>query len=131
MGQTDPRGVYMLRVIGSRLRSALVCCLLVAGLGFVAGPAAFGAAHPSISVSPKPITATNCGSATVSGENFVGGGNVASLSVDGTFEGAADVAPDGTFTISFNACSFASGRHTASVTSSPNGLSASRNFHVK
>ena len=94
-------------------------------------PTVAAAAPPSIRVSPNPVTSANCSNVTVSGQNFVGGGNVASLFVDGTFEGAADVAPDGTFAISFNACSLAPGKHTAVVDSSPNGLTASRNFHVK
>ena len=94
-------------------------------------PTVSAAAPPSISVSPHKVTSANCSNVTVSGENFVGGGNVASLYVDGTFQGAADVAPDGTFSIVFNACSLASGKHTAVVDSSPNGLSAKKTFLVK
>ena len=125
----------VLSLVKTRIFSLLVCgALLMGAFGVVelgAVPTVAAAAPPSIRVSPNPVTSANCSNVTVSGQNFVGGGNVASLFVDGTLEGAADVAPDGTFAISFNACSLAPGKHTAVVDSSPNGLTASRNFHVK
>jgi len=125
----------VLSLVKTRIFSLLVCgALLMGAFGVVelaAVPTVAAAAPPSISVSPHTVTPANCSTVTVSGKNFVGGGNVASLFVDGVFQGAADVAPDGTFSIVFNACSLAPGKHTAVVDSSPNGLSASKTFHVK
>ena len=125
----------LLSLVKTRIFSVLVCCTLLMGaftaVELAAVPTVSAAAPPSISVSPHKVTSANCSNVTVSGENFVGGGNVASLYVDGTFQGAADVAPDGTFSIVFNACSLASGKHTAVVDSSPNGLSAKKTFLVK
>jgi len=125
----------LLSLVKTRIFSVLVCCTLLTGaftaVELAAVPTVSAAAPPSISVSPHKVTSANCSNVTVSGQHFVGGGNVASLSVDGTFEGAADVAPDGTFSIVFNACSLAPGKHTALVSYSPNGLSDTRNFKVK
>jgi len=125
----------LLSPVKTRLLAVLICCAFLVGafavVGFVGAPRVSAAAPPSITVSPSHVTSANCSNVTVSGKHFVGGGNVASLFVDGTFEGAADVAPDGTFAISFNACSLAPGKHTAVVDSSPNGLSDSRTFMVK
>ena len=123
----------LLSLVKTRIFSLLVCgALLMGAFGVVelaAVPTVAAAPPPSISVT-HPVTSANCSSVAVSGKNFVGGGNVVSLFVDGTFEGAADVAPDGMFVITFNACSLASGNHLAVVTST-DGSSAKRNFPVK
>lgn len=83
----------------TRVLSVMVCCALLIGalaaVEIAATPTVAAAArHPSITVSPKPVTSANCASGSITGKNFVGGGNTVTIYLDGTpFGGGADVAP--------------------------------------
>jgi len=115
-------------VVKSRVLAVVGCGALLLG---AISAVTVASPPPLVAVSPNHITAENCSTVTVSGRNFVGGGNVALLYVDGAFQRAADIAPDGTFAISFDACSVASGRHTAEVVSDPDGLADAHVFTVQ